>query len=29
VEAGDRVRLSVDCERLHFFDPSTERALDL
>jgi multiple sugar transport system ATP-binding protein len=28
VRVGDRVRLSVDCDRLHFFDPGTERALD-
>ena len=27
VKAGDRIRLSVDPERLHFFDPRTERAL--
>ncbi|HEY7454325.1 MAG TPA: sn-glycerol-3-phosphate ABC transporter ATP-binding protein UgpC [Thermoleophilaceae bacterium] len=27
VRAGDRIRLAVDPERLHFFDPRTERAL--
>jgi len=28
VSPPDRIRLSVDPERLHFFDPRTERALD-
>jgi multiple sugar transport system ATP-binding protein len=27
VAAGDQIRLSVDPERLHFFDPRTERSL--
>ncbi|HEV3478805.1 MAG TPA: sn-glycerol-3-phosphate ABC transporter ATP-binding protein UgpC [Gaiellaceae bacterium] len=27
VSAGERVRLAVDVERLHFFDPETERAI--
>jgi multiple sugar transport system ATP-binding protein len=27
VSAGDPIRLAVDPERLHFFDPRTERAL--
>jgi multiple sugar transport system ATP-binding protein len=27
VRVGERIRLSVDPERLHFFDPRTERAL--
>ena len=25
--AGERLRLTVDAERVHFFDPDTERAL--
>ena len=25
--AGDRLRLSVQAERLHFFDPATEQAI--
>jgi multiple sugar transport system ATP-binding protein len=27
LSAGDKVRLSVQPERLHFFDPATERAI--
>jgi multiple sugar transport system ATP-binding protein len=27
VSAGDRIRLATDPERLHFFDPRTERSL--
>jgi multiple sugar transport system ATP-binding protein len=26
-KVGDRIRLAIDPERLHFFDPQSERAL--